>query len=169
MVEEKIEIGLVIERIDPQSEWASPHWRPALALPGAPDTPPWTVIAEGADRRRYYAGAFVLHLYSTETANYAANLAAGPKLWVVLRPAGAEPPVEVAAVTADPAEGEAFTEPGHDIVETISMPAPVAAALADFVERHHVERPFLKRRRDSAEMDVIDGAQAAKRGPDDAP
>ena len=45
-----------------------------------------------------------------------------PLLWVVLRPTGAEPPYDVLAVTADPAEGEASTEAGNDLVETVPMP-----------------------------------------------
>ena len=109
----------------------------------------WTPLGRTAQCVRYYAGEAAIHLYSTETANYRDNLASGaPKLWVVLRPVGPEPPVEVPLVTADPSEGEASTEAGSDVVETVDMPAGIAAQIASFVEAHHVERPFLKRKRD---------------------
>ena len=71
-----------------------------------------------------------------------------PALWVVLRPTGAQPPYEVLAVTADPAEGEAFTEAGNDLVETVPMPGGHRQAIEAFVAEHHVERPFFKRQRD---------------------
>jgi hypothetical protein len=54
----------------------------------------------------------------------------------------------VIAVTADPAEGEALTEAGQDIVETLPMPSGIVQALEAFIVEHHVERPFFKRRRD---------------------
>jgi len=86
-------------------------------------------------------------------------------LWVVLRPTEAEPPYALFLVTADPAEGEAMTEAGNDLVETVPMPEPIREAVADFVAAHHVERVFFKRKRDRADPD------AARRGPkrDDEP
>ena len=63
-------------------------------------------------------------------------------------------PYEVLAVTADPAEGEAFTEAGNDLVETVPMPAEIAKAVEAFIAEHHVERPFFKRQRDRAEQNM---------------
>lgn len=163
MVEVELIVGLVVERVAPSSVWAEPAWRPAFVFAVPPDAAPWTLLSSSAEKQQYYAGSFVVALYSTETANYQSNLAAGPRLWVVLRPQGSEPPVEVVAVTADPAEGEAFTEPGTDVVETVPMPPEMAVAIVDFVEKHHVERPFFKRRRDSREMDVIGGPSPPSR------
>ena len=54
------------------------------------------------------------------------------------------------AVTADPAEAEALTDAGSDLVEPVPMPAAIAEAINDFIARHHVERPFFKRRRERA-------------------
>ena len=51
-------------------------------------------------------GTAEVALYRTETGSYRDNLASGaPSLWVALRPTGVEPPYEIVAVTADPAEG----------------------------------------------------------------
>jgi len=68
-----------------------------------------------------------------------------------MRPVASDPPYELLAVTADPAEGEAFTDAGNNLVETVPMPANVLAAVARFVAEHHVERPFVKRLRQPAE------------------
>jgi hypothetical protein len=105
-----------------------------------------------AETTLFYAGKAVIELHRTETSYYRDNLAsAAPKLWVALRPTASEPPYELLAVTADPAEGEAFTDAGSNLVETVPMPLDVAAIVGQFVARHHVERPFIKRRRQPAE------------------
>ena len=80
---------------------------------------------------------------------------ASPGLWVVLRPTGGEPPYTVFTVTADPAEGEAFTEAGSDLVEQVAMPAPIGALVEAFVAEHHVERPFIKRARERADPEAL--------------
>ena len=65
-------------------------------------------------------------------------------------------------MTADPAEGEAFTEAGNDLVETVPMPAAIAETMDAFIAEHHVERPFFKRQRDRAEPDRRKGRWARK-------
>jgi hypothetical protein len=51
-------------------------------------------------------------------------------------------------VTADPAEGEALTGAGSDLVETVPMPVPIGEFVASFIAEHHVEHSFFKRQRD---------------------
>jgi hypothetical protein len=151
MVEQQLLVGLVVERWPPVSVWGSITWRGSQVLPQAPEVAPWTVLGRAPERDTFYAGAAVVTLYSTETANYLDNLGSGsPKLWVILRPSGDEPPVDVIAVTADPSEGEAFTEAGNDSVDPVAMPPEIAAMVAAFIEAHHVERPFEKRKRDTS-------------------
>ena len=94
----------------------------------------------------------MIELHRTETTNYRENLASGaPALWVALRPVASEPPYEILAVTADPAEGEAFTDAGSNLVEAVAMPPEIMEAVAQFISEHHVERPFVKRRRQPAD------------------
>jgi hypothetical protein len=76
-------------------------------------------------------------------------------LWVALRPTGVEPPYDIVAVTADPAEGESFTQAGNDIVEALPMPSSVRDVIEAFVAEHHVERPFFKRKRDRADPEAL--------------
>jgi hypothetical protein len=103
-----------------------------------------------ADRRGRRRNAIELH--RTETANYRQNLSSGmPALWVVLRPKlanSAGPAFELLTVTADPAEGEALTDAGNDLVATVPMPAAIIETIDGFTAEHHVERTFNKRKRD---------------------
>lgn len=147
-----IPVGVVVERHKATSPWLDYIWRPASVLEGVPSTAPWTPLGSAADKTPFYAGAATIDLHRTETANYLDNLqSATPMLWVVLRPTDATPPYQLMAVTADPAEGEAFTEAGNDLVETVPMPPSIIAAIEAFVAEHHVERAFFKRQRDHAE------------------
>jgi hypothetical protein len=152
----RITVGVVVERRVATSPWIEHVWRPVGVLAGAPEAAPWTPLpgASGADT--FYAGAAEVELHRSETTNYRDNLTSGqPSLWVVLRPTGAEPPFSVVTVTADPAEGEAFTETATDLVEAVAMPEPVAETVAAFVAEHHVERRFEKRRRDRVDPEAL--------------
>ena len=154
-------VGVVVERRKASSPWADFVWRPVAALPGAPDTPPWTVLEGDDDVVRFYAGSAEMALYRGDTAHYRDNLASGsPGLWMVLRPTGSNPPYTVAAVTANPSEGEAFTESGVDLVEPVPMPESVLELVDAFVDQHHVERAFTKRKQKRADPDAL-----ARRGP----
>jgi hypothetical protein len=149
-----IPVGVVVERRRAISPWLDFVWRPISVLDGAPTAAPWTALGAEGDVHTFYAGLAAIELYRTETASYRANLTSGtPALWVVLRPTGAEPPYQVFAVTADPAEGEAFTEAGNDVVEPVPMPRSVARTLEAFVAEHHVERPPPQRQRNRAAPD----------------
>ena len=150
-----IPVGVVVERYKATSPWLDFVWRPVSVLVGAPSASPWTPLGPVGDMTIFYAGATTIDLHRTETENYLSNLnSAAPFLWVVLRPTGSEPPYDVQAVTADPAEGEAFTEAGNNLVETVPMPAAIAEAVEAFIAEHHVERPFFKRQRDRAGPDT---------------
>jgi hypothetical protein len=151
-----IPVGVVIERRRSKSPWVDFVWRPVAVLPGVPDAAPWTMLDGDADRANFYGGAAEVVLHRSDTSGYRDNLASDAALlWVVLRPTGLDPPYEIAAVTADPGEGEAFTESAANLVETVAMPEPVRKALADFVARHHVEHPFVKRKRDRADPEAM--------------
>ena len=125
------------------------------------DTPLWTKLSDDGERATFYVGATSIELYRTETANYRDNLRMEtPLLWIILRPVEGDPPYELASVTADPAEGEAMTETGVNLVEAVAMPKPMQETIAAFVAEHHVEQLFVKRKRDRANPEAL-----ARRGP----
>lgn len=157
----QISVGVVVERRKAESPWIDFTWAPVTALPGAPVAAPWTQLSAEGDTATFYAGTADVALYRTETARYRDNLASGsPALWVALRSTGAEPPFDLIAVTADPAEGEGFTQNGDHLVEAVPMPEAVRAIVEAFVAEHHVEQPFVKRKRDRADPEAL-----ARRGP----
>jgi hypothetical protein len=152
----RVPVGVVVERRKAVSTWIDHVWRPVAVLAGQPDPAPWTPLSVEPDSTTFYAGTGEIELYRSETAHYRDNLASGaPALWVVLRPTGVEPPFEIVTVTADPAEGEGFTQTGTDLVEPVPMPESIREFLAAFVAEHHVEQPFFKRRRDRADPEIL--------------
>lgn len=151
-----IPVGVVVERTKGSSQWVDYLWRPVSVLSGIPDTAPWTQLSDDGEHATFYVGAATIDLHRTETTNYRDNLATGePLLWVVLRRTEGEPPYSLFAVLADPAEGEAMTEAGNDLVETIAMPEPIEEAVARFIAEHHVDREFVKRKRDRANKEAL--------------
>ena len=149
----KIPVGVVVERRKARSMWADFLWRPVSVFVGSPSAVPWTPLGTESETTLFYAGQAVIELHRTETTNYRDNLSSGaPALWVVLHPKASGQPYEILAVTADPAEGEAFTDAGSYLVEAVPMPSEVVETIVQFLAEHHVERPFVKRRRQPAEQ-----------------
>lgn len=152
----RIAVGVVVERRKATSPWIDFVWRPVKVLEGAPETEAWTVLSADDEATTYYAGGAAIDLYPSETAYYRDNLAsATPSVWVVLRPTGGEPAHALVAVTANPDEGEAYSQPGTDLVEAVTMPASVREIIAAFVAEHHVEQPFYKRKRDRTNPEAL--------------
>jgi hypothetical protein len=157
----RIPVGVIVERRKATSPWADVIWQPVAVLGGLPDAAPWTLLSMAGETARFYAGAAEIELHRLETENYRRNLTSdSPSVWVALQETGSEPPYEIAAVTADPAEGEGLTEPGQGIIEAVAMPQAVREIIAAFVADHHIEQVFEKRQRDRADPEAL-----ARRGP----
>jgi Protein of unknown function (DUF3305) len=157
----RLPVGVVVERRKATSPWADVLWRPIAVLAGLPEAAPWTPLASGNDATTFYAGAAEIELYRSEAGSYRRNLESEtPLLWVALNATSGEPPYEIAAVTADPAEGEGLTEPGHALVEAVPMPESLREAITAFVAAHPIEPGFDKRQRDRADPEAL-----ARRGP----
>ena len=160
-----IAVGVVVERRQAKSPWVDFLWRPVSVFAGNPSAAPWTPLSAEAETTLFFAGEALIELHRTETTNYRDNLASGaPSLWIALRPAASERPYEILSVTADPTEGEAFTDAGSNLVEAVPMPPDVAEIVARFIAEHHVERPFVKRRREPAESTLARRGNGQERG-----
>jgi hypothetical protein len=148
-----IRVGVIVERRKALSAWADDLYRPVSVLHGVPSAAPGTQIGAEGDVVTFYAGDAVIELHRTDTANYRDNLASGsPLLWVVLR--SGQTGLELQLVTADPAEGEALTGAGNDLVDSVPMPASIRQILEEFVAEYHVEKPFYKRERSKSGSSV---------------
>lgn len=153
---ERIPVGVVVARRKATSQWIDYTWAPVAALHGVPEAQPWTVLSSHEETTTYYAGTATIELYRSETALYRDNLASGaPSIWVVMTATEGEHPYRILAVTADPAEGEGFTETASNLVEQVPMPQSIQEIVAAFVAAHHVERQFFKRKRDRQDTESL--------------
>jgi uncharacterized protein DUF3305 len=151
-----IPVGVVVERRKAISQWAEFLWRPVSVLAGLPDAAPWTPLGEDGDTVTYYAGPSEIALYRSEAENYRRNLGSGaPAIWVTMHATGGEPPYVIGGVTADPAEGEGWTEPGQAIVEAVAMPEIARDEISAFVAQYPLEPGFVKRQRDRADPEAL--------------
>ena len=152
----RIPVGVVVERRSADSPWVDFVWRGIGVLPDKPEMTPWTVIREQAGVTLFYAGSATVDLYRSETARYRDNLGTGaPSVWIVLAPSEDAWPYTVLAVTADPAEGEALTEAGANLVEAAPMPEMLHEAIERFIAEHHVETDFVKRKRHGVDLEAL--------------
>jgi hypothetical protein len=152
----RIPVGVVVERRKAESPWIDFVWRGTGVLPDEPELTPWTVIREQQGTTLFYAGSATVDLYRSESARYRDNLATGvPSVWIVLTPSEGAWPYAVSAVTADPAEGEAFTEAGANLVEAVPMPEVLHETIENFIAGHHVETEFVKRERRPADPEAL--------------
>jgi hypothetical protein len=152
----RIPIGVVVERRRADSPWIDFVWRGIGVLPDEPQMMPWTVIREQEGTTLFYAGSATVDLYRSETGRYYDNLATGaPSAWIILAPSEGAWPYAVCAVTVDPAEGEAFTEAGANLVDAVPMPEVLHTAIENFIATHHVESEFVKRERRHADPEAL--------------
>ena len=146
---EQREVGVIAEWQAVESEWSDHRWRVVDLLPGAAQVPAWTLLASSPGMRRYFAGNAELHLYPLETDTLKHNLEGPqPAVYVFLRTTEAAPGMSLLGATVCAGEAQAHVDTGSDLVEAVPMPPDLAAWVADFVARNHVERPGWKRKRD---------------------
>jgi Protein of unknown function (DUF3305) len=152
----RIVVGVVVERRKATSPWVDFLWRPIAVLAAAPEAAAWTPLAEDGDAVTYYAGQAEIALYRSEADNYRRNLMSGaPAIWVTMHATAGEPACVIGGVTADPAEGEGWTEPGQAIVEAVAMPKSVRDEVAAFIAQYPAERRFVKRQRNRADPEAL--------------
>ncbi|WP_458757101.1 DUF3305 domain-containing protein [Afipia sp. TerB] len=152
-----IPVGVVVERRKAESEWGDFIWRAVGVLPGEPDSDAWTTLREQDGVTLFYGGTVSVDLYRSEIERYRENLASGAaSIWVVMSPSEGQWPYTVIAATADPAEGESFTEAATNLVEPVPMPEIIRDAIDRFIAGHHVEREeFVKRERRRADPEAL--------------
>jgi hypothetical protein len=152
MAREHLPVGVLAQSRSPRSRWARRGFVPLGVLVPAPPTPPASRLGPEGDIETWYAGPAQIALHPGDTGHYRDNLRAErPSLWVALK-AGT---LEVRLVTADPYEGEALAGDPGLVVEAVTMPQAIHARVAAFFEAHHVEEPFVKRKRKRADPEAM--------------
>jgi hypothetical protein len=148
--QEVIPLGVVVERRASDNPWIDHTWAAVEVLPGAP-VGPWRRLAEGDGWTRFFAGVAEVGLHRRMTEGYRRNLSEPvPSVYVVLRSLDGErdeaPALEAFLATVCPYEAEAYAESGDEMVEAAPMPPEVIARVRAFVDIHHVDQPFIKRK-----------------------
>ncbi|MBT4699808.1 MAG: DUF3305 domain-containing protein [Rhodospirillaceae bacterium] len=149
---EKMRVGIVVERREIDNRWVDYTWQPVAVIPGAPPLAKehvWLTLREGEGWCHYMVGTMDIELFRGETGGYKANLSnTQPFVYVVLTRGteAGEPEVMPFLVTMCPYEAESYTEGDEEIVDGVPMPDEIGAWLQKFVDSHHVDEPFKKRK-----------------------
>jgi len=156
-------VGVVLRKSPGVTKWAKVVWRAVCVLPGA-DPADWKLLRTEGEVSDYHVTTVPLTLYRSDTEAYVHGLAAHvPCLYVICRetrdPAR---PLEVVMVTASPYEAQDYSDNGEDIVEKVMMTPQVHAWISAYVDTHHEEEAFVKRRRDKYQEPKQDGIGDAR-------
>lgn len=168
---EKLPLGVVLEWRRSDNPWIDHTWMPVAVIPGAPPCDPrdaWTLLQQGEGWSRYHCGTLPLQLFRKETEGYKVNLAQEPpRLFVVLRgvdDAECEHDVVPVLVTACPYEAQDYLDSGEEIVEAVPMPPDVVAFVQAYIDQHHVDVPFHKRKRKRLDPEQVGFGRKAPAG-----
>ena len=167
-------VGVVLERRKLDNPWQDHDWRPVAVIPGAGAKDPagdWTLLRSDENTAQYHAGTLPLNLFPKETEGYKLNLSQSPpRLFIVLR-ATEDPDCEHEClpflVTACPYEAQDYLDSSEELVEVVAMPDAVLAFVQHFVDRHHVDEVFQKRKRKRWSEGASIGLRASSVGADD--
>lgn len=150
-------VGVVVRRLPGVTKWQKWSWRPVSVLPGAGPAN-WVMLREEGEAVEYHAATVGLELHRADTEAYLTALSDKvPSVYVVMRPADEverEMPLEVMLVTASAYEGQDYADSSEVQVEKIPMPPGLIAWVRDFVELHHEDEIFIKRKRDKTRIDL---------------
>lgn len=149
-----IPLGIVIRRVPGVTRWARHLWKAVAVLPGAGKAD-WKELRRDEDAVEYHAATLPLELFRTDTEAYLHGLSAKvPAIYVVMRPNENDHPLEVTLVTASPYEAQDYADTGEELVEKVPMPDGLIAWIRDYVELHHEDEVFIKRRRNKTRIDL---------------
>lgn len=147
-------LGIVIRRQPGVTRWASHVWQAVAVLPGAGPAD-WKEMRRDGEAVEYHAATLPLDLFRTDTEGYLHGLSAKtPAIYVVMRPSEGDAPLDMVLATASPYEAQDYADTGEELVEKVPMPEGLVAWIRDFIERHHEDEVFIKRRRDKKRIDL---------------
>ncbi|WP_261192965.1 DUF3305 domain-containing protein [Pseudoruegeria sp. SHC-113] len=159
-------LGIVIRKSPGVTRWAQWAWKAVAVLPGAPDRS-WYELRREGEAVEYHAATVPLELWRGETEAYLTALSSRvPSIGVVLRPTPGSPTgLEVVMATASPYETQDYLDSGEEIVELVPMPEGLVGWIHAFVQEHHEDEVFVKRRRDKRRVDMKEDGKGDARIP----
>ena len=148
-------VGVVLQRRPGVTRWAAFSWKATSVLPGAGQDD-WRELRRDGETVEFHAATLPLDLHGAETEAYLHGLSAQiPAIYIIMRESDGADPLDIVLVTASPYEAQDYTDSGEEIVEKVPMPPAVIAWVRDFVEAHHHEEAFIKRKRDKKRIDLV--------------
>jgi hypothetical protein len=151
-IQASMPVGVVLERRTLDNPWQDHDWRAVAVLPGAARRDESVEIGRGEGWIRFHAATLEVELFRKETEGYRLNLSNDPPLLYIVLRAGeeaGEPEIMAFLATACPYEAQDYQDSGEEIVDGVPMPVELIAWIQDFIDRHHVDEPFVKRKRKS--------------------
>lgn len=146
-------LGIVIRRQPGVTRWAQHVWKAVAVLPGA-GAGDWKELRRDHDTVEYHAATVPLELFRTDTEAYLHGLSARvPAIYVVMREGDGQRPLDILLATASPYEAQDYADTGEELVEKVAMPEGLIAWIRDYVDAHHEDEVFIKRRRDKTRVD----------------
>lgn len=135
------------------TRWATHVWKAVAVLPGAGPAD-WKELRRDGEAVEYHAATLPLQLFRADTEGYLHGLSAKePAIYVIMRTSQTDAPLDMVLVTASPYEAQDYADSGEELVEKVPMPEGLEAWIRDFVEQHHEDEVFVKRRRDKSRVD----------------
>ncbi len=149
-------LGIVIRRVPSVTRWVEHVWKVVAVLPGAgPEN--WKVLRRDGEAIEYHAATVPLELFRTDTEAYLHGLSTKiPSIYVVMRDGVGVDPLDVVLATASPYEAQDYADTGEELVEKVPMPEGLVAWIRDYIEEHHEDEVFVKRRRDKSRIDLTE-------------
>lgn len=146
-------LGIVIRKTPGVTRWVKHVWRAVAVLPGAAPAD-WKELRRDGDTIEYHAATVPMHLHAADAEAYLHGLSTRtPCIYVVMREGIDDAPLEVLLATASPYEGQDYADTGEELVEKVPMPEGLIALVRDFVDAHHEEETFVKRKRDRVKVE----------------
>lgn len=166
IIRDTMPVGIIVRRTPGVTRWAPWAWRVSALLPGAGPAD-WHELRREGDAVEFHAATLTLELFSSDTQGYVVSLASKtPSLYVVLSEdlnSEGKPPWKPELLTASAFEGQGYAESGEGLVERVPMPLPLISFIRDFVQAHHVEEAFVKRKRDRKRVDLVEDGKGDPR------
>ncbi len=152
-------LGVVLRKTPGVTRWAKWNWKAVAVLPGAAQES-WRELRRDGDVVEYHAATVPLELWRTDAEAYKTELSTRvPSIYVVMREPleeDAAHPLDIVLATASPYDAQDYADNGEDIVELVPMSEALMALIQGFVEEHHVEEKFIKRKRDKRRVDLVE-------------
>lgn len=151
-----IPLGLIIEKRKSTHPWGDFIWKPVEVIPGAGAIDDWVTLETHEDWARFHIATLPLTLHRRETEALKMNIENdAPHLYVVLREneGSNDRPLKAHLVTASPYDAQDYLDTSEEIIEKVPMPAAIFEWIKAFVNEHHRQEEFKKRRRDKLDVE----------------